>query len=42
MLIKPEKRWKQLTVHEHLYLNSFKREHTRMIERQIDDEYKKK
>ena len=38
----PSKRWNQLTVHEHLYLNSHKREHKRMIEKQIDDEYKRK
>lgn len=36
------KRWNQISVYEHLYQNSLKMENKRMINKILDDEFKKK
>lgn len=39
--VKTTKRFNQITVHEHLYLAGIKQENKRMMERIIDEQYKK-
>lgn len=36
------KRWNQITVHEHLYQNSHKLNNKRMINKILDEEFKRK
>lgn len=39
--VQKEKRFKQITVHDHLYLDSKRQETKRLMEQVLDEEYKR-